>query len=41
MAVPLQRDFWVHRRSREGPAILKEVRMNILGSLAIGILLEG
>ncbi len=41
MAVPLGRSFWVRSRSREGPAILKEVRVNILGSLEIGISLEG
>ena len=41
MTDPLQRDFWVHSRTREGATILKKVGVNILGSLAIGILLEG
>jgi len=33
--ISLQRDFWACNRSREGPAILKEVCVNILSSLGI------
>ncbi len=40
VAALVRRDFWLRSRSREGPAVLKEVGVNILGSLVIEISLE-